>query len=101
MYNLTRIFLFQDDTVAKSFHQNVGAIEEVAKRHVNGLNKIYQQKLLKDPPNERIFFRIRKLLYIKHFANDCKNPGIVLKEFTKVRKVSTRNSVRFNFSPSS
>ena len=78
----------------------MGAIEEVAKKHVNGLNKIYQQKLLKDPPNERIFFRIRKLLYIKHFANDCKNPGIVLKEFTKVRKVSTRNSVRFNLRPS-
>ena len=69
------------------------AIEEVAKRHVNGLNEIYQQKLLRDPPNEKIFFRIRKLLYIKNFANDCKNPGIVLKEFTTVRKITERNNV--------
>ena len=58
----------------------------------DGLNKIYEGSILKDAPNDLIYFSIAKWVYLKDFAPNpeksgtyCENANIVLSEFSAVR----------------
>jgi len=77
------LLLVYDDTVYDSYNSNTTAIKEKVQYYVNNLNEIYSKTILKDPPNERIYFSIGKLVHIQGFAPNCKNPGIILDEFSK------------------
>ena len=80
------LLIAYDDTVDKSFDSNVTAIINQIQHYVHGadgLNQVYAKTVLKDPPNERIYFRIEKIVHIKKFAPNCNNPGVILDEFTK------------------
>ena len=78
-------FIYTDDTVDSLFDGNTTSIKELMVSYVEGLNDIYENSILKDAPNERIYFSIGKLIRLKNFAPGCKNHGIVLQEFSEVK----------------
>jgi hypothetical protein len=77
------LLIAYDDTVYSSYDSNVTAIKEKVKYYVQNLNKIYADTVLRDAPNEKIYFRVGKLVYIQNFAPNCNNPAVILDEFTK------------------
>ena len=78
------LLLAYDDTVDRDFDHNTTAIKETIIGYVKGLNHIYENSILKYAPNERIYFRIGKLVQLQNFAPGCENHGIILHEFSKV-----------------
>ena len=76
------------------FNHNISAIQCAISEYVKELNEIYMASIFKDAPNERIYFSIGKWVQLKEFARHpdnpempCENAGIVLSEFSHVRKV--------------
>ena len=85
------ILVAYDDTIDSQFNSNVTSIRKQINQYVNGpkgLNQIYANTVLKDPPNERIYFRIGKIVHIRNFAPNCNNPAVILDEFTKALDTS-------------
>ena len=74
-----------DDTIYNDFVKNTTGIQEAIMGYVKGLNDIYENSILKDAPNEKIYFRIGKWVKLKNFAPGCENPTIVLQEFSTVK----------------
>ena len=77
------------------FSHNISAIQSAISGYVKELNEIYMGSIFKFAPNERIYFSIGKWVQLKDFATHpdkpgmpCENAGIVLSEFSHVRKLS-------------
>ena len=74
------------------FNHSTVDVQNTLIDYVRGLNEIYEASVLRDAPNERIYFSIADWIYLKNFAPDpekpgkfCENANIVLSEFSVVR----------------
>jgi len=83
-----------DDSVVDLFNSDENVIkkkvslENVIKKkvslYVDKLNEIYIATILKDPPNDNIFFKIKELRILKNFLPSCRNKQVLLDEVSKI-----------------
>lgn len=65
---------------------NDDALRDKVLGYLAGLNGIYQETILRDPPYQDIFFRLDEVRRLDGFMEGCQNDGVILAEFTKVAK---------------
>ena len=73
-----------DQYVMDLFNNDEKIVKEHAIEYVQGLNNIYESSILKSPPNDKIYFRIKEIRILKNFLTGCENKGVVLTEFSKL-----------------
>jgi len=73
-----------DDAVYNMFDKNIENIKKEVTEYVTELNKVYKKDILKDAPNELIYFQIKKMILLKDFLPGCKNQDVVLSEFSRL-----------------
>lgn len=52
-------------------------------QYITSLNKIYEGSILKNPPNQNIYFRLTEIWMMSNFVPNCKNESVVLKQFSQ------------------
>jgi len=51
--------------------------------YISGLNKIYENSILKNPPNQNLYFRLTEIWTMSNFVPSCNNETVLLKQFSK------------------
>ena len=70
------MLILVDDTVSNSLENNEEAIRRQVDTYVSELNEIYQNTILRYPPNNNIYFFIEHLILLRKFLPACFNKGV-------------------------
>ena len=71
------MLILVDDTVSiKLFQNNETVIRNKVDTYISKLNEIYQRTILKDPPNNNIYFFTEHLTLLRNYLPNCQNKGV-------------------------
>ena len=80
------MLILVDDTVSiKLFQNNETVIRNKVDTYITKLNEIYQRTILKDPPNNNIYFFIEHLTLLRNYLPNCQNKGVDIDLNTECR----------------
>ena len=65
-----------DEPVSALFQNNETIIRNRVGKYIEKLNQIYKTTILKDPPNNNIYFFIEHLTVLRSYLPDCLNKGV-------------------------
>ena len=70
------LILIDGDTVLKLYQNDVNLVRKQVDKYIEKLNEIYKNTILKDPPNNNIYFFTEHLTVLKSYLPDCLNKGV-------------------------
>ena len=70
------LLILLDEPVSALFQNNETIIRNRVGKYIEKLNQIYKTTILKDPPNNNIYFFIEHLTVLRSYLPDCLNKGV-------------------------
>ena len=70
------VLILIDDTVWELYQENENLVRKQVDGYMEKLNKIYKDTILKDPPNNNIYFFTEHLTVLKSYLPNCLNKGV-------------------------
>ena len=89
------LLILVDDSMMSLVQNDETRLKQKLDKYINELNDIYQTTILKDPPNNNLYFFIKHVTHLKNFIPACKNKQIILDSVTKVGRGSDYCLVHF------
>ena len=66
------LLMLVDDTVRLEDQ----ALRQKIDSYVKDLNRIYQNTILKDPPNNNVYFFVKRVIKLQKFLSNCQNKQV-------------------------
>ena len=76
------MLILVDDTMMAEINYDEKILREKVNHYISELNTIFKDTILKDPPNNDIYFYIKHVTHLKNFLPDCNNGGVCLFEIS-------------------
>jgi len=89
------LLILVDDSMMSLVQNDETRLKQKLDKYMKELNDIYQTTILKDPPNNNLYFFIKHVTHLKNFIPACKNKQIILDSVTKVGRGSDYCLVHF------
>ena len=74
------MLILVDDTMMAEINNDEKILREKVNHYISELNTIFKDTILKDPPNNDLYFYIKHVTHLKNFLPDCNNGGVCLIE---------------------
>ena len=74
------ILILVDDTMMFEINNDEKVLREKVDHYISELNNIFKNTILKDPPNNDLYFYIKHVIHLKNFLPDCNNGGVCYTE---------------------
>ena len=70
------MLILVDDTFFKLVNRNQNQLSQKIDAYISKLNQIYQKTILKDPPNDNLYFYVKHVTLLENFLPGCENKGV-------------------------
>ena len=70
------MLILVDDTFFKLVNGDQNKLSQKIDTYISKLNQIYQKTILKDPPNNNIYFYVKHVTILENFLPGCENKGV-------------------------
>ena len=65
-----------DDTVMSFVNNDQNLLRQKVDTYIRKLNQIYQNTILKDPPNNNLYFYVKHVTVLQNFITGCTNKQV-------------------------